>query len=57
MSNQYRKPLPNYQGDTQLEYFDVRQAVEDIQPGDMKLCHTLRKCWQNSLCVKLMQKI
>ena len=33
MSNQYRKPLPNYQGDTQLEYYDVRQAVEDIQPG------------------------
>ncbi|MBK0063589.1 MULTISPECIES: Fe/S-dependent 2-methylisocitrate dehydratase AcnD [unclassified Acinetobacter] len=30
MSNtQYRKPLPN----TQLEYYDVRQAVEDIQPG------------------------
>ena len=33
MTNQYRKPLPNYQGDTQLEYYDVRQAVEDIQPG------------------------
>jgi aconitate hydratase len=29
MSNQYRKPL----ADTQLEYYDVRQAVEDIQPG------------------------
>ncbi|MDE1564641.1 hypothetical protein PWA35_27955, partial [Klebsiella pneumoniae] len=29
MNNQYRKTLP----DTQLEYFDVRQAVEDIQPG------------------------
>ncbi|AWL29806.1 Fe/S-dependent 2-methylisocitrate dehydratase AcnD [Acinetobacter defluvii] len=29
MNNNYRKPL---QG-TQLEYFDVRQAVEDIQPG------------------------
>ena len=29
MSNQYRKPLAN----TQLEYYDVRQAVEDIQPG------------------------
>lgn len=33
MTNQYRKSLPNYQGDTQLEYYDVRQAVEDIQPG------------------------
>ena len=29
MNNKYRKPL---QG-TQLEYFDVRQAIEDIQPG------------------------
>lgn len=29
MNNNYRKPL---QG-TQLEYYDVRQAVEDIQPG------------------------
>ncbi|MEG1697433.1 MAG: aconitase family protein, partial [Acinetobacter sp.] len=30
MSNtQYRKAL----ADTQLEYYDVRQAVEDIQPG------------------------
>ena len=33
MTNQYRKPLPNDNGDTQLEYYDVRQAVEDIQPG------------------------
>ena len=33
MSNQYRKPLPNQNGNTQLEYYDVRQAVEDIQPG------------------------
>ncbi|WP_436661722.1 Fe/S-dependent 2-methylisocitrate dehydratase AcnD [Acinetobacter sp. P1(2025)] len=29
MTNQYRKPLVG----TQLEYYDVRQAVEDIQPG------------------------
>ncbi|WP_445116504.1 Fe/S-dependent 2-methylisocitrate dehydratase AcnD [Acinetobacter sp. WZC-1] len=29
MNNNYRKPLKS----TQLEYFDVRQAVEDIQPG------------------------
>lgn len=29
MTNQYRKPLAG----TQLEYYDVRQAVEDIQPG------------------------
>ncbi|WP_442768580.1 Fe/S-dependent 2-methylisocitrate dehydratase AcnD [Acinetobacter bohemicus] len=29
MNNNYRKPLQN----TQLEYFDVRQAVENIQPG------------------------
>ncbi|MGV2948003.1 Fe/S-dependent 2-methylisocitrate dehydratase AcnD [Acinetobacter sp. AGC35] len=30
MNNNYRKPL---QSTTQLEYYDVRQAVEDIQPG------------------------
>ena len=29
MTNQYRKPLAG----TQLEYYDVRQAVEEIQPG------------------------
>ncbi|AYA03839.1 Fe/S-dependent 2-methylisocitrate dehydratase AcnD [Acinetobacter sp. WCHAc010034] len=29
MNKNYRKPLQ----DTQLEYYDVRQAVEDIQPG------------------------
>ena len=29
MNTNYRKPLQN----TQLEYFDVRKAVEDIQPG------------------------
>ncbi|WP_336983994.1 Fe/S-dependent 2-methylisocitrate dehydratase AcnD [Acinetobacter soli] len=34
MSNPYRKPLPNaVLGDTPLDYYDVRQAVEDIQPG------------------------
>ncbi|KQC95701.1 Fe/S-dependent 2-methylisocitrate dehydratase AcnD [Acinetobacter soli] len=34
MSNPYRKPLPNTAlGDTPLDYYDVRQAVEDIQPG------------------------
>ena len=35
MSNtQYRKPLRiQKNSDTQLEYYDVRQAVEDIQPG------------------------
>ncbi|WP_288390392.1 Fe/S-dependent 2-methylisocitrate dehydratase AcnD [uncultured Acinetobacter sp.] len=34
MSNPYRKPLPNAAlGDTPLDYYDVRQAVEDIQPG------------------------
>lgn len=35
MSNtQYRKPLLiQKNSDTQLEYYDVRQAVEDIQPG------------------------
>lgn len=33
MTNQYRKPLPNDNGNTQLEYYDVRQAVEDIQTG------------------------
>ena len=29
MNNNYRKPLQS----TQLEYYNVRQAVEDIQPG------------------------
>ena len=29
MNNNYRKPLQS----TQLEYYDVHQAVEDIQPG------------------------
>ncbi|MCU4616634.1 Fe/S-dependent 2-methylisocitrate dehydratase AcnD [Acinetobacter lwoffii] len=29
MNNNYRKPLQS----TQLEYYDVRQAIEDIQPG------------------------
>ncbi|OEY67766.1 Fe/S-dependent 2-methylisocitrate dehydratase AcnD [Marinobacter sp. X15-166B] len=29
MNTDYRKPLPG----TDLEYFDTRQAVEDIQPG------------------------
>ncbi len=29
MNTNYRKPLPN----TDLDYFDTRQAVEDIQPG------------------------
>lgn len=29
MNNNYRKPLQS----TQLEYYDVRQAVENIQPG------------------------
>ncbi|MGM0983543.1 MAG: Fe/S-dependent 2-methylisocitrate dehydratase AcnD [Pseudomonadota bacterium] len=29
MNTEYRKPLPG----TELDYFDVREAVEDIQPG------------------------
>ncbi|MGE6608442.1 Fe/S-dependent 2-methylisocitrate dehydratase AcnD [Halomonas sp. NPDC076908] len=29
MNTHYRKPLP----DTELEFFDAREAVEDIQPG------------------------
>ena len=29
MNTQYRKPLPG----TELDYFDVREAVEEIQPG------------------------
>ena len=34
MNTKYRKPLLiQKNGDTQLEYYDVRQAVEDIQPG------------------------
>jgi 2-methylcitrate dehydratase (2-methyl-trans-aconitate forming) len=29
MNTNYRKPLPG----TDLDYFDTRQAIEDIQPG------------------------
>ncbi len=39
MNTEYRKPLPG----TDLDYFDTRQAVEDIQPGAYeKLPYTSR---------------
>lgn len=44
MNNNHRKPL---QG-TQLEYFDVREAVEQIQQALMQNFHTLQKYWLNS---------
>ena len=50
MNNNYRKPL---QG-TQLEYFDVRQAVEDIQQGRIcKNFHTLQKVLAEQLVTPL----
>ena len=44
MNKNHRKPL---QG-TQLEYFDVREAVEQIQPGAYAKLHILQKSWLNS---------
>ena len=39
MTSQYRKPLPN----SDLEYFDTRQAVNDITPDAYdKLPYTSR---------------
>ena len=51
MNNNHRKPL---QG-TQLEYFDVREAVEQIQPGAYaKLPYTskvLATPWRLTRCM------
>lgn len=44
MNTKYRKPLAG----TQLEYYDVRQAVEDIQPGASKNCLTPLKYSQSN---------
>jgi aconitate hydratase len=44
MNKNYRKPLPG----TNLDYFDTRQAVEDIQPGAYdKLPYTSRVLAEN----------
>ena len=44
MNSNYRKPLPG----TDLDYFDARAAVEDIQPGAYaKLPYTSRVLAEN----------
>jgi len=44
MNNNYRKPLPN----TQLDYYDTRAAIEEIQPGAFnKLPYTSRVLAEN----------
>ncbi|MEP1704936.1 MAG: aconitase family protein, partial [Marinobacter sp.] len=62
MNTDYRKPLPG----TDLEYFDTRQAVEDIQPGAYdKLPYTskilaeqlVRRCDPSALTDSLKQLI
>ncbi|MBN7768864.1 Fe/S-dependent 2-methylisocitrate dehydratase AcnD [Marinobacter daepoensis] len=62
MNTQYRKALPG----TDLEYYDTRQAVEEIQPGSYaKLPYTsrilaeqlVRKCDAESLTDSLRQLI
>ncbi|XKH00668.1 Fe/S-dependent 2-methylisocitrate dehydratase AcnD [Marinobacter nauticus] len=62
MNTQYRKPLPG----SSLEYYDTRQAVEEIQPGSYdKLPYTskilaeqlVRRCDAESLTDSLKQLI
>ncbi|MDA0124270.1 MULTISPECIES: Fe/S-dependent 2-methylisocitrate dehydratase AcnD [Vibrio] len=62
INTQYRKPLPG----TQLDYFDTREAVNDISPGAYeKLPYTsrvlaeqlVRRCDPNSLTDSLKQLI
>jgi len=62
MNTDYRKPLPG----TDLDYFDTRQAVEDIQPGAYdKLPYTskilaeqlVRRCDPEALTDSLKQLI
>jgi aconitate hydratase len=62
MNTEYRKPLPG----TSLDYFDTRQAVEDIQPGAYeKLPYTsrilaeqlVRRCAPEQLTDSLKQLI
>ncbi|RVU32350.1 Fe/S-dependent 2-methylisocitrate dehydratase AcnD [Neptunomonas marina] len=62
MNTNYRKPLPG----TQLDYYDTRQAIEDIQPGSYdKLPYTsrvlaeqlVRRCEPEALTDSLKQLI
>ncbi|MHA2800371.1 Fe/S-dependent 2-methylisocitrate dehydratase AcnD [Vibrio harveyi] len=62
INTQYRKPLPG----TQLDYFDTREAVNDISPGAYeKLPYTsrvlaeqlVRRCGPNTLTDSLKQLI
>ncbi|WP_136680844.1 Fe/S-dependent 2-methylisocitrate dehydratase AcnD [Neptunomonas sp. XY-337] len=62
MNTNYRKPLPG----TQLDYYDTRQAIEDIQPGSYdKLPYTsrvlaeqlVRRCEPDALTDSLKQLI
>ncbi|HDM8070324.1 Fe/S-dependent 2-methylisocitrate dehydratase AcnD [Vibrio harveyi] len=62
INTQYRKPLPG----TQLDYFDTREAVNDISPGAYeKLLYTsrvlaeqlVRRCDPNTLTDSLKQLI
>ncbi len=62
INTQYRKPLPG----TQLDYFDTREAVNDISPGAYeKLSYTsrvlaeqlVRRCDPNTLTDSLKQLI
>ncbi|USD56249.1 Fe/S-dependent 2-methylisocitrate dehydratase AcnD [Vibrio sp. SCSIO 43155] len=62
INTQYRKPLPG----TQLDYFDIREAVNDISPGAYeKLPYTsrvlaeqlVRRCDPNTLTDSLKQLI
>ncbi|MEF1168639.1 Fe/S-dependent 2-methylisocitrate dehydratase AcnD [Vibrio campbellii] len=62
INTQYRKPLPG----TQLDYFDTREAINDISPGAYeKLPYTsrvlaeqlVRRCDPNSLTDSLKQLI
>ncbi|MBX2848475.1 MAG: Fe/S-dependent 2-methylisocitrate dehydratase AcnD [Acidiferrobacterales bacterium] len=62
MNSQFRKPLPN----TKLDYFDVREAVEALQPGAYdRLPYTskvlaenlIRRCDPGSLTDSLLQII
>jgi aconitate hydratase len=62
MNTDYRKPLPG----TNLDYFDTRQAIEDIQPGAYaKLSYTsrilaeqlVRRCDPDALTDSLRQLV
>ncbi len=67
MNYNYRKPLPGYKNnETTIDYFDTRQAIEDIKPGSYaKLPYTsrilaeqlVRKCDPETLTDSLNQII